>query len=127
MSSSKLPLYWSSEFEQSATGLRRGGDKHCDHKMAVMDDRGFFLTLQAIRRRLAAMPNELYLVRLIHSQTRKALPGERLWTAEQLGSAATVRFGASATAKDATSMCSLMPAIKTQATFSSTWIAPNRR
>src|SRR5437773_3862089 len=60
--------------------------------MAVMDDRGFFLTLQAIRRQLAAMPNELYLVRLIHHQTRKAFPGERLWTAEQLGCAATVRF-----------------------------------
>jgi hypothetical protein len=57
-----------------------------------MDDRGFFLTLQAIRRQLAAMPNELYLVRLIHRQTRRAFPGERLWTAEQLGSAATVRF-----------------------------------
>jgi len=57
-----------------------------------MDDRGFFLTLQAIRRQLAAMPSELYLVRLIHQQTRKAFPGERLWTAQQLGSAATVRF-----------------------------------
>lgn len=57
-----------------------------------MDDRGLFLTLQAIRRQLAAMPSELYLVRLIHHQSRKAFPGERLWTAEQLGSPATVRF-----------------------------------
>jgi hypothetical protein len=57
-----------------------------------MDDRGFFLTLQAIRRQLAAMPCELYLIRLIHQQTRKAFPGERLWTAQQLSSAATVRF-----------------------------------
>jgi hypothetical protein len=57
-----------------------------------MDDRGFFLTLQAIRKQLAAMPSELYLVRLIHHQTRNAFPGERLWTAEQLGRAATVRF-----------------------------------
>jgi RepB DNA-primase from phage plasmid len=57
-----------------------------------MDDRGFFLTLQAIRRQLAAMPSELYLVRLIHHQTREAFPGERLWTTEQLGGAATVRF-----------------------------------
>lgn len=57
-----------------------------------MEDHGFFLTLHAIRRQLAAMPNELYLVRLIHHQTRKAFPGERLWTAEQLGHAATVRF-----------------------------------
>ena len=38
------------------------------------------------------MPNELYLVRLIHQQTRQAFPGERPWTATQLGSAATVRF-----------------------------------
>jgi hypothetical protein len=57
-----------------------------------MNDRGFFLTLQAIRRQLGAMPCDLYLVRLIHQQTRKAFPGERLWTAQQLGSAATVRF-----------------------------------
>ncbi len=60
--------------------------------MAVVDDRGFFITLRAIRRQLAAMPNELYLVRLIHHLTRRAFPGERLWTADQLGSAATVRF-----------------------------------
>jgi hypothetical protein len=57
-----------------------------------MEDRGFFLTLQAIRRQLTAMPNDLYLVRLIHHQTRQAFPGERLWTAEQLATAATVRF-----------------------------------
>jgi hypothetical protein len=60
--------------------------------MAVVDDRGFFITLGAIRRQLAAMPNDLYLVRLIHHQTRRAFPGERLWTADQLGSPATVRF-----------------------------------
>ena len=60
--------------------------------MAVVDDRGFFITLQAIRRQLAAMPNELYLVRLIHNQTRKAFPGERVWTADQLASTSTVRF-----------------------------------
>lgn len=57
-----------------------------------MDDRGFFLTRQAIRRQLAAMPNELYLIRLIHSQSRRAFPGERLWTAAQLLSAAILRF-----------------------------------
>jgi hypothetical protein len=57
-----------------------------------VDDRGFFLTLHAIRRQLAAMPNELYLVRLIHHHSRRAFPGERLWTAVQLGNAATVRF-----------------------------------
>lgn len=60
--------------------------------MAVVDDRGFFITLQAIRRQLAAMPNELYLIRLIHNATRRSVPGERLWTAVQLMSAATVRF-----------------------------------
>jgi hypothetical protein len=57
-----------------------------------MEDLGFYLTLQAIRRQLAAMPNDLYLVRLIHHRTRQAFPGERLWSAEQLASAATVRF-----------------------------------
>jgi hypothetical protein len=57
-----------------------------------VDDRLFFLTSQAIRTQLAAMPNELYLVRLIHHPTGRAFPGERLWTAEQLGSAAIVRF-----------------------------------
>jgi hypothetical protein len=57
-----------------------------------VEDRGFFLTLQAIRKQLAAMPNELYLIRLIHHQTRRAVPGERLWTAHQLTSPATIRF-----------------------------------
>ena len=38
------------------------------------------------------MPNELYLVRLIHHHTRRAMPGERLWTAGELGSPAVVRF-----------------------------------
>jgi len=57
-----------------------------------MEDRGFFLTLQAIRRQLAAMPNDLYLVRLIHHATRRPVPGERLWTPGQLVAPATVRF-----------------------------------
>jgi len=55
-------------------------------------DRGLFLSLQAIRRQLAAMPHELYLVRLIHHATRRAFPGERLWTAAQLSNESTVRF-----------------------------------
>ena len=38
------------------------------------------------------MPNELYLVRLIHNLTGRPFPGERLWTAAQLMSAATIRF-----------------------------------
>src|SRR5436190_24029841 len=43
-------------------------------------DRGFFITLQAVRRLLAAMPNDLYLLRLIHHQIRKPFPAETLWT-----------------------------------------------
>lgn len=57
-----------------------------------MSDRGLFLSLLAIRRQLAAMPQDLYLVRLIHHATRTAFPGERLWTATQLGRESTVRF-----------------------------------
>jgi len=57
-----------------------------------MLDRGFFLTWQAIHRQLAAMPHDLYLIRLIHHATRRAFPGERLWTAAQLTRAATIRF-----------------------------------
>ena len=57
-----------------------------------MEDCGFFLTRQAIRRQLAAMPNDLYLVRLIHSRTGRPFPGERLWTATLLAGPCTVRF-----------------------------------
>lgn len=57
-----------------------------------MLDRGFFLTGLAIRRQLAAMPHDLYLVRLIHQATHSAFPGERLWTAAQLSREATIRF-----------------------------------
>jgi hypothetical protein len=57
-----------------------------------VEDRGLFLTRQAIRSQLAAMPNELYLIRLIHYQTRQPFPGERLWTAAQLVSPAIIRF-----------------------------------
>lgn len=57
-----------------------------------MDDRGFFLTWHAVSKQLAAMPNELYLVRLIHAQSRCAFPGERLWSAGQLVNASTIRF-----------------------------------
>ena len=57
-----------------------------------MDDRGFFITQGTIRRQLAAMPNELYLVRLIHHQTRRACPGERIWTAAELSGTSTVGF-----------------------------------
>src|SRR5215470_11710877 len=57
-----------------------------------MFDRGWFLSLGGIRRQLAAMPHDLYLVRLIHHATRTAFPGERLWTATQLSQESTVRF-----------------------------------
>ena len=57
-----------------------------------MFDRGLYLTVQAIRRQLAAIPHDLYLVRILHHQTRKAFPGERLWTAAQLTHPAIVRF-----------------------------------
>lgn len=57
-----------------------------------MFDRGFHLTLLAMRRQFAAMAHDLYLVRLIHCQTRRAFPGERLWTVAQLTHPATIRF-----------------------------------
>jgi hypothetical protein len=57
-----------------------------------VDKRGFLLTRQAIRSQLAAMPNELYLIRLIHHQTHRPFPGERLWTATQLLHPATIGF-----------------------------------
>lgn len=55
-------------------------------------DLGLMLTSQAIRRQLAAMPHELYLIRLIHGLTKRPFPGERLWTADQLMNLATIRF-----------------------------------
>jgi RepB DNA-primase from phage plasmid len=57
-----------------------------------MFDLGLTLTARAVRRQLAAMPCELYLVRLIHNATKRPFPGERLWTATQLANLATVRF-----------------------------------
>jgi hypothetical protein len=55
-------------------------------------DRGLLLSLRAIRRQLAAMPCDCYLIRLVHYHSRKALPGQRLWTAAQLLSEPIVRF-----------------------------------
>jgi hypothetical protein len=57
-----------------------------------MFDRGLHLTLRAVGRQIAAMAHDLYLIRLIHHQTRRAFPGERLWTAAQLIHPATLRF-----------------------------------
>jgi RepB DNA-primase N-terminal domain/RepB DNA-primase C-terminal helical domain len=61
-------------------------------KMGSMFDRGLTLTWHAVRRQLAAMPHDLYLVRLIHGVTKRPYPGERLWTPAQLMSLATLRF-----------------------------------
>ena len=55
-------------------------------------DRGFFLTLQAVRRQLAAMPWELYQLRLIHRLSRRPFPVEPLWHGCQLGHPALLRF-----------------------------------
>jgi hypothetical protein len=59
---------------------------------AAAIDRGLWLSWRAIRRQLAAMPHDLFLIRLIHHVTRRPFPGERLWTATQLVNPATVRF-----------------------------------
>src|SRR5437870_2628793 len=80
-----------SGFLQSENFRFRTRDSGVHVKVLVMD-LGFFLTSQAIRRQLAAMPCELYLIRLIHSCTRKPFPGERLWTASQLCHPTAVRF-----------------------------------
>jgi len=53
---------------------------------------GFFITLTAIRRQLAAMPNELYLVRPIHGQSGRPCAGERLWSAGLLAMGPAVGF-----------------------------------
>ena len=56
-----------------------------------MFDRGFFLTLHAIRRQLAGMLH-FYFIRMIHGCTRRPAPGEGLWTAAELMRGAVVRF-----------------------------------
>jgi hypothetical protein len=55
-------------------------------------DRGLWLSMRALDRQLTAMPCHLYQIRLVHSASRRAFPGERLWRASQLAAAATVRF-----------------------------------
>ena len=60
--------------------------------IASMMQPGLMLTMRAIRRQLAAMPHDLYCLRLIHSQTHRPFPGERVWTAHQLLQPATIRF-----------------------------------
>jgi hypothetical protein len=53
-------------------------------------DRGFFITLQAMSRQLAAMPCDYYQVRLIHGSSRRPFPGELVWSALQLSRHAMV-------------------------------------
>jgi len=55
-------------------------------------DREFFFTLHAVRRQLAAMPNELYVIRLIHGRTRRPCPGERVWDVGLLLRGSVLRF-----------------------------------
>lgn len=55
-------------------------------------DRGFFRTLQARRRQLAAMPCDYYQTRWIDGSTRKPFPGDRVWSAVQLTRGARVAF-----------------------------------
>lgn len=57
-----------------------------------MFDRGLFLTLHAVRRQLAAMPNDFYSIRLIHGSTRRPCPGERVWDVGQLTRGSVLRF-----------------------------------
>jgi hypothetical protein len=55
-------------------------------------DRGFFITLQTVRRQLAAMPSDLYQLRLIHHHTRQPVPLQTVWTAPQLAHPAFLRL-----------------------------------
>jgi hypothetical protein len=57
-----------------------------------VSDRGFFLTWNAVRRQLAAMPNDFYFVRMIHRFSRKPSPGERIWDADHLARGSVVRW-----------------------------------
>jgi len=60
--------------------------------MAESTDRGFRLTQRAVHRQLRAMPHDTYRLRLIHHQTRRPLPGERVWSARELLREANLRF-----------------------------------
>jgi hypothetical protein len=87
---------------------------------ALMFDRGLFLAMQAIRRQLAAMPHDPYLVRLIHYVTGSEFPGERLWTAAQLARSGLSDFSAFATVKAV--MYTSNPMQKTATPATSCWI-----
>jgi hypothetical protein len=55
-------------------------------------DHGLAVSLGLLRRQIAAMPCRLFELRLIHSGSRQAYPGERQWTGSQLSNPATVGF-----------------------------------
>jgi hypothetical protein len=57
-----------------------------------MFDAGFSLSRRAVGRQVAAMPARTYFIRLIHFQTRRPFPGERLWMASQILDESTLRF-----------------------------------
>ncbi len=57
-----------------------------------MRDLGLMITRRAAGRLLGALSNELYLLRLIHHGTRRALPGDRIWTGSQVLSRAGLGF-----------------------------------
>jgi hypothetical protein len=65
-------------------------------------DLALTLTLQAIRRQLAAMPCELYLVRLIHNLTKRPIPGERCGLPLNWQTSQPSAFCGCVTAKEAT-------------------------
>jgi len=91
-------------------------------------DRGLWLSLRAIRRQLAAMPHDLFLVRLIHHATRRPFPGERIWTPTELLNPATVRFLRIRNREGCDVY--IWPCAENQnagATFCSIWIGPRRR
>jgi hypothetical protein len=60
--------------------------------IAIMTDRGFNITMRAVRRQLAAIPFSTYRLQLISSQKRRALPGQRLWTDVELLRPETIGF-----------------------------------
>jgi hypothetical protein len=57
-----------------------------------MSDTGYSLSSGAVSRQLETMPARAYCIRLIHFQTRRPFPGERLWTASQILDESTLRF-----------------------------------
>jgi hypothetical protein len=58
----------------------------------MTSDSGLSVSWIVLRRQIEALPCLLYELRLIHGETRHALPGVRHWTAAQLLDPATVRF-----------------------------------